>query len=531
MQGEPDLILIIEYKDYLKPPRSRKPSTRRSTPCLPKMTRQSRRRLRRRANVHQDARAAGFDRISGIDPEIAIVPGSRRAAIPQMAARFKVPEARTELQAMTDAVFERIAPTLQPSLSQHRTLRFVTLFLLYVAQGLPFGLVDFALPAWLAQNSASAAAIGTVLAMVILPWTFKLAYGVLMDRYAFLAMGRRRPWIIIGQSGLIAALVAMAIINPGIGAVGIISIFAFVLGLTSAIQDVAVDGLAVDILPGEEIERVNGYMFGGQAIGIAMGAAISGTLIAYSGLPAAVLALALLIAGILVLVLVVRERPGERLLPWSAGNASQRNLDLQLAAFLPIIRNLFTAMFTRRTLLLIPAFIAVSAAWGIFLGLAPLYAANNLGWGKDIYSSWSGQANLIAGLAGGLLFGLMAGRWGARRLFILCQLASAALAAIMLGLWGSEDGAMPFIAAIFAFTGLHVLRCVTAGSLSMQLCVPAIAATQFAVFMAILNLGRTVAGVSLGWLDSLGGIPAMYGAMVVLGLISAAFAFAAKVGR
>ena len=198
-------------------------------------------------------------------------------------------------------------------LSENRKLRIVTLFLFYFAQGLPFGLIDYALPAWLAQNGASAAAIGSVLALVILPWTFKLVYGFAMDRYVFLAMGRRRPWIMVGQSGIIAAFLAMAFSNPGVNEIGLLAAFAFALGLASAVQDVAVDGLAIDILPPGEIERVNGYMFGGQAIGIAAGAAVSGTLIAYEGLPAAALALAGVTTAILVLVMVVRERPGERL--------------------------------------------------------------------------------------------------------------------------------------------------------------------------------------------------------------------------
>jgi len=49
--------------------------------------------------------------------------------------------------------------------------------------------------------------------------------------------------------------------------------------------------------------------------------------------------------------------------------------------------------------------------------------------------------------------------------------------------------------------------------------------------MAILNLGRSAASASLGWLDRLGGIPAMFSAMVICSLIAAVFAFAAKVGR
>ena len=430
-------------------------------------------------------------------------------------------------------VASAIAYSTPPSLalSEHRNLRFVTLFLLYVSQGLPFGLIDFALPAWLAQNGASAAAIGGVLAMIILPWTFKLGYAFIMDRYAFLAMGRRRPWIIVGQVGLVAALVAMAFADPGVQQIGVITALAFAMGLASAFQDVAVDGLAVDILPADEIERVNGYMFGGQAIGTAAGAAASGYLIAYHGLPAAALTLAAIVAAILALVLVVRERPGERLLPWTKGAASQRNLDLHLGAFAPIIRNLFAAMFTRQTLILVPALLAVTAAWGIFLGLAPLFATNILGWEKAVYSGLAGQANLVAGLVCVFFIGAAASRWGARRLFIAGALIASACAAAIVALQNHWTNPALFIGAIFIFTTLAFLRSVTGGSLAMRLCKPAIAATQFAVFMAIFNLGRTAASASLGWLDSLGGLPAMFTAMAVCSLTAAAFAFAAKVGR
>ena len=432
---------------------------------------------------------------------------------------------------MTEAAIALNVPPPSLALSEHRTLRFVTLFLLYVSQGLPFGLIDYGLPSWLAQNGASAAAIGGVLALIILPWTFKLAYAFIMDRYVFLAMGRRRPWIIVGQAGLVAALVAMAIANPGVQQIGLIAALAFAMGLASAFQDVAVDGLAVDILPADEIERVNGYMFGGRAIGVAAGAAISGYLISYHGLPAAAFSLAAVVAIILVLVLIVRERPDERLLPWTKGTASQRNLDLHLGAFWPIIRSLFAEMFTRQTLILVPALLAVTAAWGIFLGLAPLFATNILGWEKAVYSGWAGQANLVAGILCVSFIGAAASHWGARRLFISGALMASACAAAMFVLYDYWTNPALFIGAIFLFTTFAFLRSVTGGSLAMRLCTPAVAATQFAVFMAIFNLGRTAASASLGWLDSLGGIPAMFIAMALCSLTAAAFAFAAKVGR
>lgn len=417
------------------------------------------------------------------------------------------------------------------SLSEHRMLRVVTLFLLYIAQGLPLGFINFALPGWLAQNGASAAEVGAVLAMANLPWTFKLAYGVVMDRYAFLAMGRRRPWIMLGQLGMVGTFLVMAMMNPGAAHIALVTTFAFALGMGSAVQDVAVDGLAADILPENEIERVNGVMFGGQMTGIAVGTGLGGTLIAYQGVPVAALALAAILVVILALVVTVRERRGERLLPWTIGQATQRNLDIHLCALWPIIRDNFQAMTKRHILLLMLAFLAAMMGPGILNGVKPLFAADVLGWKEDTFASWSSQAQLLAGLPAALLFGFAAARWGARRTFIVAAVLTGMISLVMLALQPHWTNPTVFIGLIFMTEIVRALRLVGGGALSMRLCTPAIAATQFAVFMAVLNLGTVMGGLALGWLDGIGGIPAMLSGAALCSVVGAALALAAKVGR
>lgn len=417
------------------------------------------------------------------------------------------------------------------ALSEHRNLRFSVLFLLYLAQGMPFGLFQVAIPAWLAQNGASAAEIGAVLALVMLPWTLKLFYCFLVDRYAFLAMGRRRPWIIISQAGIVAGLIVMAIINPAASQASLVAGFAFAINLCSSMQDVAVDGMAIDVLPPEEIPRGNGYFFAGQVLGMALAGGLGGYLIAWHGLPTALLALAGVTAFILAAIMIVRERPGERLLPWTKGAAVQRNLDLHVGAFLPIIRGVLTAMFERRTLLFLGALFCGGAAGGLFIGLAPIYSVEYLGWEKDTYSGWVSQSNLVAGILGLLFFGLIAERWGARRIFILVMITIVAAALTMLALRPHWDVGLILIAFIFVFKPLLTLRLATGAAVAMTLCSPAVAASQFTLLMAFINFGTMSASASLGWLDGLGGIPAMFAAMAVCGVTGAAFAFAAKVGR
>jgi MFS transporter, PAT family, beta-lactamase induction signal transducer AmpG len=431
---------------------------------------------------------------------------------------------------MVSAAPAIIAPT-SLALSERRNLRFFVVFILYVAQGLPLGLFYFALPAWQAQNGASAAAVGGVLAMTSLPWSLKLINGVVMDRFAFLAMGRRRPWLIAGQMAIVTGLLALAWANPGAQNAALLGAFAFAINVATTVQDVAIDGMAVDVIPEDEYGRANGFMFGGQAVGISAGSALSGYLIAYHGFSSAMLTLAALVGTILAVVILVRERPGEKLLPWTSGSAQAASIDRHLGAFWPICHTLFKAMFVRRTLIFIPAMFLGGAAYGLFTGLAPLHAAKTLGWGDDIYANWSGQAYLVGGIAGALVFGFLAERWGARRLYMASHLLTAASAAVLIVLLPGWTGAGILIAAIFMFTLLDVLRGVTGAAVAMRCCSPAVAATQFSLFMAINNLGISVSSASLGILDELGGISAMIITLVSAGVAGAAFAFAAKVGR
>ena len=417
------------------------------------------------------------------------------------------------------------------ALTENRNLRFFVVFLLYVAQGLPLGLFYFALPGWQAQNGASAAAVGAVLAMTALPWSLKLVNGVVMDRWAFLAMGRRRPWLIAGQLGIIIGLLLMAWASPDARDAALLGAFAFGINVATTIQDVAIDGMAVDVLTEQEFARASGFMFGGQAIGMSAGSALSGYLLAYHGFAAATAALALLVGAILTVVLAVRERPGERLFPWSAGAASAASVERHLGAFWPIFRNLLRAMNQQHILLFLPAMFMGGAAYGLFTGLAPLFAANVLGWGDDSYASWSAQAYLMAGIGGALAFGFVAEFCGARRTFGMAHLLGTASAIALLALQPNWSVAAIFITAVFAFNALTVMLGVCGSAVAMRCCVPAVAATQFSLFMATNNLGISAASASLGALDAAGGIPAMVAALAVVGIIGAAFAFAAKAGR
>src|SRR5690606_19414013 len=134
-----------------------------------------------------------------------------------------------------------------------------------------------------AANGASAADVGFVLGLTALPWSLKLVNGFIMDRYTLLAMGRRRIWLIGAQLTMVLLFLVCALAAPDVKDIVLLGVIGFAVNAATTFQDVAVDGLAVDIMEEEERARASGMMFGGQAIGMSLSTALSGAAIAAYG--------------------------------------------------------------------------------------------------------------------------------------------------------------------------------------------------------------------------------------------------------
>ena len=91
----------------------------------------------------------------------------------------------------------------------------------------------------------------------------------------------------------------------------------FIHNLFSSLQDVSVDALAVDILEPDEVATVNGLMFAAKRGGIIFGGAVLGMMVVPFGIKSAIMVQLPLLILIMMLPLFLRERPGDRLFPWS----------------------------------------------------------------------------------------------------------------------------------------------------------------------------------------------------------------------
>ena len=208
------------------------------------------------------------------------------------------------------------------SLTENQFRRYVSLSILYTAQGLPQGFTYVAFPAFLAVNDVSPVAIAQLWAAIALPWTFKFVWGPMVDGVQAPSYGRRRPWILFAQTGMVVTLGALLFVSNLAESIQLVTLMLFIHNLFSSLQDVGVDALAVDVLQPDEVAKANGFMFAAKRAGYILGGAILGIMATKFGIKSAIVIQLPLLVIIMALPLFLRERPEDKLFPWSATRSS-----------------------------------------------------------------------------------------------------------------------------------------------------------------------------------------------------------------
>lgn len=382
--------------------------------------------------------------------------------------------------------------TLFPPLVESPRLRLLTVFLFYICQGVPLGLFYLAIPAYMASSGASTGMIASVVGAAALPWTLKLVNGFIMDRYTFLPMGRRRVWLLGAQSLIILGMLTGAVLAPSGKDVYLLSALAFVITMATTFQDVAIDSLVIDVMPEDEQAKAGGIMFGGQAMGTAGSAAINGLLIENFGISAAYIFAALVLGLGLAYGIAVRERPGEKRLPWSPGIAHPRNLDIQIDAWPPLLKASFKAMLLPASLLVVPFLLIRALPGGATEVFYPYLTTNVTGWGTSDFTNVSASSSLGAAIYALTIGGFLVAKFGPERtLRVIFPLFAALLLTVANAeaLWTDTRF---MIAVIWIQDFIQITVAVAMIPLAMRICSPAVAATQFTIYMAVANFGRPI---------------------------------------
>ena len=370
--------------------------------------------------------------------------------------------------------------------------RVLTLCVMYVAQGIPWGFFTVTFVTYLASEGFSAADLALLLTVGTLPWSLKFLWGPVIDRYQYRPMGRRRPWILVAQSGMAMMLVVMIfIVSPDVE-IYVLAIFFCVYNIFTSLQDVSTDALAVDVLKEHEIEKVNSYMFTSHMIGAMIGGAGLGTIISYTGVKGALIIQIPILILIMMVPLFMKERPGEKLFPWSEGSSDTSEVEKEENQnFKEILGKVKTAFSLKSTRIAILVCLVMSLA-SFIIPVLPLLFIRELGWTQEEFNATKGGLILVITMAAYLVGGQLGRRFGGKTVIIYSALAGGLVTAI----WGMSeslwDNSVYMMSMWSIRTFVMALVSINLFALMMRITWSEVGGTQFTGYMAMMNLSAVL---------------------------------------
>jgi len=384
-----------------------------------------------------------------------------------------------------------------PNLLETRRGRLAAFFCLYITEGIPLGFAAIAVATELRRRGVGPMEIGQFVASFYLPWAFKWAFGPFVDVFRSQRFGHRRGWILFTQI-VMALTLAVLVFVPLPSGLAVFTAILLVHNSFGAMQDVAIDSLAVNTLNEDERGLANGLMFAGAAIGQAVGG--SGVLLLTPYIPFQSTFL-LVAASISMVTLFVVLPMKEAVIPGFA--------------LTPGMSRMRAAMDEMRTFAVqsFRSFVGTSGAFrGVFFSLLPagamslgLALQSNLGVELGMTDDEVGHLNLWTSIV--LAVCMVAGGWlsdklGRRiTLFWYTLLMSVPVLYLM---WRLEqvgysmprpsgaprdDGLIHELwIANIAFSVFQGLMYGTRSAIMMDVTNPRVAATQFTAYMAMQNL-------------------------------------------
>jgi len=389
------------------------------------------------------------------------------------------------------------------NLLEHRTGRVALFTLLYVSEGGPIGFIWWALPALLRTEKLAVGQITGLTAMLVLPWTFKFLWAPLVDSLRSERWGFR-AWIIGAQLLMGLTLIPLVWLDPAEN-FSWWRILLLAHAFSAATQDVAVDGLAVNVVPASERGTINGSMQAGMLIGRSLFGGVSLLVISRLGHAAVITGLIVCVWASLTLLLFVRE-------PESLSAARTG-----LADFAAALRHAFST----KTAWLGIGFALVSAsAFEATGALAGPYLIDR-GVSSETVGWFFALPVVAATIGGGLVGGKLSDRWGRTRSVGIFLIGFVAMI-LMLAAAEYFFAAQPMMLLVI-LTGMYwFIGLFTAASyaLFMDLTDPKIGATQFSAFMAATNGCESWAGWTGGRIVAVAGYAASFACMSAVSLLS-----------
>ena len=383
------------------------------------------------------------------------------------------------------------------ALSDNRGHRLLMLCAMYVAQGIPWGFMTIALISYLADRGLGDGEAGKLTAIVLVPWTFKLIWGPLIDSVTIRSMGRRRPWILGAEFLMALSLLGLLTMGDLTQDLRLLGWMFFIHNCFATLQDVSTDGLALDVVPPSEQGQTNGWMWGSKLIGKGIGGAVMAMVIDAWSLSGAVLLQFIILLLIMLFPLILLERPGEKRLPWSRGQAQGAGSGSSLRSPIRVLRDLRQGFSMVTTSVFLVFSTICMIGWGIVEVITKTLYTQQLDWSFVEVSKVSGAAVFVE-LFGALAGGYLADRFGRRKVMVF-GLGGYGLLAILFGVYASLWTKEWFAAGYLLLNpGLLAAGLVGALAMAMKISWTRAAATMFITLLTVANIGHVIGNWLVG---------------------------------
>ena len=424
---------------------------------------------------------------------------------------------------------------MRTSLAIFRDKRLFSIFVFGIASGFPWVMIGSVLSAWLKDESLSRSAIG-LFGAIFAVYSFNFLWAPLLDRIKPLALGQRRGWIGQMQLLIIGCCVWMSTLDAQ-SSLYQIALCGFIIALSSATQDIAIDAFRIDTIAQHETD----------AMSAASSLATAGWWTGYGGLGAIPFLVAdlpgwewqqiyLLLAAIMSLCLmatlvVAKEPQVNRQAMLDAATARYQallsagdSLFGKISSWLLVsLVEPFREFFSRngvKLALQILLFVFLFKIGEAFLGRMSIVFYKEIGFSNSDIGTYSKLLNWWVTIVFSIIGGLVNIRYGIFRGLFIAGIAMAA--SNLMFAWMAEIGPHKgwFVVTIVLDGFTSAWSTVAMVAFISLLCNRAFSATQYALMASLSVASRTLLASASGILvDAMGGNWALFFVLTALMVI------------
>lgn len=345
---------------------------------------------------------------------------------------------------------------------KHRLVKYPLFGTLYFSQGMIYALATVIINIYLDKKGIDDPIIGLIIAIAYVPWVIKFVFGWIVDYFHKIT---RRNFIIFGGFLSAISFMILSFIDPKVNLILFVC-FVFIASCGIAFLDVSADAWAIELSEEKERGKINGAMFSGLFIGVAVTSIFMSSIAdnySYS--------FSFFISGLIVLAIIV--------FPLLVKDTSVRIIKDK-------IRKLLVNEFKKKNTQLVTFFFPFAGfSFGLLGIVLPQYmedefllSQSTIGWVMAIGS--------IATVIGNVVGGFMADHWGRKNsIYVFIGLSLIFSASFV---FASTLDILIIIWFIVGF--MHGGNYSVVGALAMDITNPRIGASQYSMLMAAGNAGE-----------------------------------------